>query len=347
MDTPSRQRKVTLKDVAERAGVDRSVVSRVINNDPVLNIREETRNRVRRAVEELDYRPNAIARSLRTSQAGSYGLLIPDFTNPIYTLIIRGAEAAAARADHLLLTGSISGESFEPERYVELLARGRVDGLLLAGTVESGELMEDQLSRLGLPYVWLNRRPPESRRYVILDDERAAALAVGHLDGLGHTRIAHISGPLNADTAQRRLSGYLKATKEAGLGLDEQLVVEADYTNVGGAQAMGSLLKLPQAPTAVFVANVASAIGALYAAKLAGFSVPDDVSVVAVHDLPMAGYLAPPLTTVRMPLEALGRRGVELLSAASERDAIEEVLAMPMELIVRRSTQRLASSRAF
>jgi LacI family transcriptional regulator len=338
VDRPPGQRKITLKDVAERAGVDRSVVSRVINDDPVLNIREETRERVQRAIEELDYRPNAIARSLRTSQAGTFGLLIPDFTNPIYSSIIRGAEAAAARTDRLLLTGSISGESFETGRYVELLSRGRVDGLLLAGTVESTEIMEDRLHSLGLPYIWLNRRPPGSRRYVVLDDERASALAVEHLAGLGHRRIAHISGPESADTAQRRRAGYVNAIEGAGLQLDERLVVEADYTNAGGAEAMSALLRLPEPPTAVFVASVASAIGALYAVGIAGLSVPEDVSVLAVHDLPMAGYLTPPLTTVRMPLEELGRRGVELLSTVAERDPIEEILPGTMDLVVRRST---------
>ena len=339
MDRSPRQRKVTLKDVAEKAGVDRSVVSRVLNRDPALNIREETRERVQRAIEELNYRPNAIARSLRISQAGAFGLLIPDFTNPIYSSIIRGAEAAAARADRLLLTGSISGESFEPGRYVELLSRGRVDGLLLAGTMESGELMEDRLRRLGLPYIWLNRHPPGSWRYVVLDDERASVLAVEHLAGLGHRRIAHISGPESADTAQRRRAGYVNAIEGTGLDFDKRLVVEADYTNAGGAGAMNTLLQLPEPPTAVFVANVASAIGALYAASIAGFSVPEEVSVLAVHDLPMAGYLTPPLTTVRMPLEELGRRGVELLSTVPEEDEIEEILAGPMELVVRSSTK--------
>lgn len=330
-------RKPTLVDVAARANVDRSVVSRVLSGDARLNVRPATRERVLVAVAELGYRPNTTARSLRTARAHTYGLLIPDFTNPVYAAIITGAQAAAAAQGCLLLTGSSAGGSFGVEEYVDLLSAGRVDGLLLAGTPADGDF-DKRLGSLDLPWLLLNRRTPSSRRYLVLDDERAAALAVEHLVGLGHRRIAHLAGPPQADTAARRQAGYAAALERAGLERDARLVVAADYTNEGGAAAMGALLALPDPPTAVFVANVASAIGALWAARDAGLVVPDDVSVVAVHDLPLAGYLEPPLTTVRMPLEHLGRRGIELLSSVPPDAPIAEVIAKPVELVLRRST---------
>jgi LacI family transcriptional regulator, galactose operon repressor len=345
MKQAGRQHKATLVDVAELAQVDRSVVSRVLSDDPKLNIRGSTRERVLRAVAELNYRPNAIARSLRTSRAGVIGLLIPDFANPVYASIIKGAEAAAARSDRLLLTGSLSEGSFEVAQYVELLAQGRVDGLLLAGMQTRGRTIDraqafEQLNMVGMPWILLNEQSPLANRYIVFDDERAAALAVEHLIELGHRRIAHIAGPSSADTAQRRRAGYLEAMASAGLNSDGELIVQADYTNAGGVTAMQALLKAPDPPTAVFVSNVASAIGALYAIRQANLIVPDDISVVAIHDLPLANYLAPPLTTVRMPLEELGRRGVEFLSAVSATEPIEEVVAEPMDLIIRESTGR-------
>ncbi|GAA5071762.1 LacI family transcriptional regulator [Thermocatellispora tengchongensis] len=325
--------RVTLAHVAAMAKVDRAVVSRVINNDPTLNIRPETRERVLRAVAALGYRPNAAARSLRTARAHMFGLFIPDFANPVYAEIIKGAEAAAASLGYVLVTGSATGAGLKG--YMDQLGQGRIDGLLLAGAEEESELTE-QLDRAAVPWIMLNRRIPSARRYVILDDERAARLAVEHLVGLGHRRIAHLAGPATADTATRRSAGYSAAMRDAGL--PDGPVVQADYTPAGGAAAMAEILAAPEPPTAVFVANVASAIGALEAARAAGFDIPARLSMVAVHDLDLASYLYPPLTTVRMPLEELGRRGVALLGSLKPDETVEEILDGPIQLIPRAST---------
>jgi LacI family transcriptional regulator len=314
---------VTLADVAAHAGVDASVVSRVLSRDPRLNIRDATRDRVLRSVQVLDYRPNELARGLRTSRAKAFGLLIPDFANPVYSSIIAGAEAAATELGYLLVTASLAGQT-------AVLGEGRVDGLLLAGP-EHG-------LRPDVPVILVNRRTAGARRYVILDDERAARLAVEHLAHLGHRRIAHVAGPEDADTAQRRLTGYLRAMTDAGLAVDDDLVVHADYTDTGGATAMRALVTRGRPPTAVFVANVASAIGALHEARTAGLRLPGDLSVVAVHDLPLAGYLSPPLTTVRMPLGELGRQAITLLASVPPDEHVQVVVEGPMELVVRGST---------
>lgn len=329
---PARPR---LVDVAELAGVDKAVVSRLVNNDPALNIRPETRARVEAAIKELGYRPNAAARSLRTARSRMIGLFIPDFANPVYAEIIKGAEAAATHRGYAIVAGSpVLGSRVGD--YLDLLGPGRVDGVLFAGGLLEGE---DQavIDRLQIPWLHVNRRSGSANRYVVLDDERGAQLAVEHLIGLGHREVAHIAGPPSADTARRRRQGYEKVLAEHGLVVDDRLVHRGDYTPDGGYEATDRLLRATT-PTAIFVANVASAIGVLQCLWQHGLGVPDDVSVAAIHDLSLAAHLIPPLTTVRMPLYELGSRAVELLLKAPTDQPIDETVAEPIELVVRAST---------
>lgn len=337
-ETP--RRRVTLADVSARAGVDRSIVSRVMNDDKTLSIRGATRDRVLEAVRHLGYRPNAAARSLRTARTGTLGLFLPDFTNPVYAEIIAGAETAAASRGYVLVTGSSTLAGVNPRTYLNLLGEGRVDGLLLAGATLSPDVQKT-LTELGLPYLLLNRRLKGSRRYVVLDDQRAARMAVDHLLGLGHTRIAYLAGPPGADTSRRRRAGYLAALKAGGIDPEPELTANGDYTAAGGVTGMTALLAQGRRPTAVVAANYTSALGAIRAVRDSGMSVPEDISIVTIHDSPMANYLVPPLTTVRMPLELLGSRSVELLISREAHEDVQEVLSGPMDLIVRESTRRL------
>ena len=337
MSPPPGRRRVTLADVAVSAEVDRSVVSRVLNDDPRLSIRPETRERVLTAVRELGYRRNAMARSLRTQRAEAFGFVIPTFENPIYASIIQGAEREAERRGLALLTSSAEHESFSVASLVDLAGQGRIDGLLLA-VEDDVDTIDAELDALAIPWMLVNRRSPKARRWAILDDEGAARIAVEHLVQLGHRRIAHLAGPPGADTASRREDGYGRAMADAGLEVGSGFVLPSDYTNEGGASALRRLLDGPAEVTAVFAANVAAAIGALGVAHERGVRVPDDLSIVAVHDLPLAGYLNPPLTTVRMPLQALGERAVGLLSDVPARERLHTVVRGPMELVVRKST---------
>jgi DNA-binding LacI/PurR family transcriptional regulator len=329
------RRRVTLADVASLARVDPSVVSRVVNGDERLVIKEETRARVVAAIQQLQYYPNAAARSLRTAQSGTFGLLIPDFGNPIYAEIIKGAELAATERDAVLLTGTALED--HPERYVRMLASGRVEGLLLASDRIPPAAVEAMVAT-GRPVVSVNQRIPGVQRMILADDERASKIAVRHLVELGHRRIAHIRGPLDSDTARRRLNGYRRALRAADLPTDTSLVTGNGYTTEAGAVAMRELLALPQRPTAVLVANVAAAIGALTAARLAGVRVPEDVSVVTIHDIPLAENLSPALTTVRMPLAEMGRQGILALFDEDATAPVKKVVRDSTELVVREST---------
>jgi LacI family transcriptional regulator len=336
MDHADKPRKATLADVAQRASVDRSVVSRVLTGDSRLNIRDSTRARVLQAVADLHYRPNAIARSLRQGRTEVLGLFVPDFANPVYAEIIKGAESAAGDLGLSLLTSSACDEGFGSRRYAELVTQGRLDGLVLAGTSETEEIAAS-LAVAGVPWVMLNRRP-NACRSVILDDESAVLLAMNHLLELGHRTIAHVGGPEEVESASRRLDAYEKALEAAGLEVDRRLIRRVDHNEKAGAAALEQLLDGPTRPTAIFAANVAQAIGALHSARVRGLGVPTDLAIVSIHDLRPAAFMDPPLTTVKMPLEQLGRRAVELLESSAPDEDIEEVVSAPMELVVRDST---------
>jgi LacI family transcriptional regulator len=183
----------------------------------------------------------------------------------------------------------------------------------------------------------VNRAVPDVDRYVVLDDEKASRMAVDHLVELGHTRIALIGGPAGADTSVRRLLGFERACRDRGL---EQLAepISGEYTAVGGREAMSRLLRADLGLSGVVAANLPSAVGALQALDQAGVRVPDDLSVVAIHDADLAGLVRPGLTTVQMPLTQLGARAIELLATSSPSASINEVVDEPMRLVVRDST---------
>lgn len=295
--------RVTLADVAARAHVDPSVVSKVVSGDAALRIRPETRRRVLAAVRDTGYRPNLLARSLRSARSGMLGVFVPDFADPASARVVTGAESAAAELDLPLVTGSATGTGLR--RYVELLGRGRVDGLLLVRDEQGSGIGE--LTRLGAPWLLVDLAGGQARRHVVPDDARAAALAVAHLRSLGHRRIVHLSAPRTGGTR-----GH-------------------------GAAAMRALLRRRIRATGVVVPDVATAAGALDALRAAGRSVPGDVSLVVLRDLPPAGDLTPSLTAVRIPFEDLGRRGVRLLVHTGADRPIAEVVS-GVELVERGST---------
>lgn len=323
---PAKPGRVTLSDVAEAAGVDVSLVSRVLRGEEI-GARSETRERIKRHAAQMGYRPNAAARSLRTARAHAYGLVIPDFTNPVYAEIISGAEAAAAERNCVLLTGS--GAGWNRADWYQALGNGRVDGMLITG----GSKVD--LDALDVPSLLVNRTYEKANRYVVLADEEAAGMAVDHLVALGHRHIAHLGGPDHADTAQRRRKGYRHAMDHHGL--HPYLEVTGDFSAAGGAEAAQQLAD-EREMTAVVAANVASAIGAMQALKSRGREIPSDVSIVAIHDASLAGFLSPPLTTVAMPLAEMGARAIGLLADTPRDQSVHEVVKEPMSLVTRGST---------
>lgn len=334
----SRDHRVSLKDVAKLAGVDVSTASRILGGKPGQRISEEARLRILEAAKTLNYQPNALARALRTARTSTLGLVVPQFDNPVFSLAIRGAEATAARRGYSILIAHRDPERIETGTYERLAGTHRVDGLLVASLDDDRNLIRD-LEATQIPFVLMNRSVGTAPS-VALDTESAARMGVEHLLALGHRRIAHIAGRLEGFNGQARLAGYYAALKAAGLTSDPALVEPAGYSVEGGAQAMRRLLaRCAPAPTAVLAATLVSATGAIAALHEAGISLPGQISVIAIHEAPIAAMVYPALTTVQTPLEAMGAAAAELLIDLIEGQKPEPFrLLPPSGLVVRKST---------
>jgi LacI family transcriptional regulator len=301
-----------LAQVAQTAGVDPSTVSRVLRKDANTRVGEATRQRIITTAAKLGYVANANARSLVSSQTMTLGLLIPNMAGFVYVDIIRGAEVAAREAGYVLVVIDASDQGRAGDAFHRLVLEGRVDGLLIASGIVTDNLTDSLLVQSSRCVV-LNRRIGGHRPSVIEDDEAGMQLGVEELIRLGHRRIACLTGPADVDTARRRLRGYRNAMRNAGLPVPASYVVHAGFEEAEGYAGMKTLLAKQHPPTALAVASVTAAIGALAACHEARLQIPEDISFVAFHDAPVAEYLQPPLTTIAMPLYELGHRAANLL----------------------------------
>jgi LacI family transcriptional regulator len=333
-------RPAILKDVALRAGVDASTVSRVLRGDDRRPAKAETRERILQVAREMGYTPNGLARSLRIRRAETIGVVVPDVGNPAVAQIFRGIQKVTSEAGRhvIIIDGGTPARS--ELGWDRLAFEGRVDGLLvLVASVRDPAVQ--RVARSGVPIVLVNRRSEGIAGSVIMDDARGAEVAVDHLVALGHRRIGHITGPANVDTARRRLSGFCRAIEARALPRRDEWIVEADHTEVGGAQAARALLanEAAERPTAVYVASFLAGVGATYAFHEAGLRVPQDMSVVISDELSLAAHIAPPLTAVRMPLTRMGEEAAEMLLRALAGEPMADiVLPDPPELVIRAST---------
>jgi LacI family transcriptional regulator len=303
---------VTILQVARHAGVSATTVSHVLSgNRPVA---AATRERVERAIGELGFRPNGLARSLRTRRSHTVGLLLPDITNPWYPVLSRGLQdALAADGYHAFLCNTDADEDREVEFLDDLVDR-RVDGIVLAAPrVPAGRVCATILRRGIALVVAGNVGDWPGADMIVGDDVGAAAAATRHLLDRGHRRVAHVAGTPGMHVAADRLDGYRRALDEAGVAHDPALVVAADFTRAGGAVAMRALLALPEPPTAVFAANDLLAIGALDVIREHGLTVPGDVALVGFDDIDAAALMSPPLTTVVNPAYEWGQTAGRVL----------------------------------
>jgi DNA-binding LacI/PurR family transcriptional regulator len=328
----------TLEQVAALAGVSRATVSRVVNGSP--GVSPVVRAQVERAVAKLGYVPNRAARSLVTRRADSVALVVSEpharfFSEPFFAGMVRGVSGALAETGVqlvLLIAQDLPGCG-RLEGYV---VGGHVDGVLLA-SLHGDDPLPATLERAGVPAVIVGRGGPGAS-YVDADNRGGARAAVAHLAGRGRRRIATITGPLDMGAGRDRLDGYRDGLAAAGLPADPGLAEPGDFTEEAGAAAMARLLARPGPPVdAVFAASDLMAAGALRALGAAGRRVPEDVAVVGFEDSAVARYTQPPLTTVRQPIEEMGRQATRLLLAKVAGEAGGMHLILDTELVVRAS----------
>lgn len=342
-----------LKDVARLAEVDPSTVSRVLRGDPSQAVRPETRERIVEAARSLRYRPNALARGLRTRRTDTIGLVMPDIGNIGFAEVTHGIQTAAAQAGRLVLLieasslGDDGDHTLDTEhKYEQLIGDGRVDGLIVAFATLDDRLVA-HLAERQIPLVLVNRRTAGVHGSVVVDDERGSRLAIEHLVGLGHRRVGFVGLAAETDTARRREQGYRTAMDRAGLRVEPDWMVAGRATIAGGHAAVAPILSQPASvrPTALFVASLLGTVGVLGRLRAAGLRVPDHISIIAFNDHELAEHLDPPLTTVRMPNLRMGQEAVRMLVAALDGAPAGDLLIDEApRIVVRGSTGPLPSA---
>lgn len=337
MDVENSASPSTLLDVARKAGVSASTVSRILNG--TARVSDDKRLAVLAAIEQMHFAPNQMAQGLKKGRSMTVGIVVQDISSPFFDETLRGVDDGLKGTGYasVIVSGHWNAEE-EADRIRLLLAR-KVDGIiLLSGRISDATVLQ-----------FANQRPIVSTGRDIatrsaigykLDNEYGAYLAVRHLVELGHRRIAFIAGPGNNMDAAERLTGYTRALTEAAIEVDTKLIVDGDFHEASGMLATNRLFDTRQQFTAIFAANDLSAYGARLCLYRKGIRVPDDISLVGFDDLPGSAYTTPPLTTVRQPLYEIGRVATEsllhLINGGSAQGSIP-----PLELVVRETTRRL------
>lgn len=330
---------VRLRDVAERAGVSVSVVSRVLSEDPSLRVRDDTRARVLRAVSDLGYTQIHAGRALRLRWSGAIALLVPDMNNAIFAEVSRGVESAAGEADLVMLLGR--SEWLDPEngRAARLCQQGRVDGLIvqLRDEERSPEILE--LLPPGVPAVLINWHQHRGISSVAIDDVEAGRIATAFLLELGHRDIGLVGGFAQTSTARAREVGYRRALADAGVARRATWTTRLGYTPSAGRAAFAHILSSPRLPSAVVVSNVNAAAGFLAAARDAKIAVPEQLSIVTVHDTWIADHTTPALSAVRVPTYELGTEAARTLTRVMHGGHKQHVVVRePPPVVVPRGT---------
>lgn len=330
----ARKKNARLTEVAKLAGVSPGLVSRLLNGDPTLKVRAETRDRVMAAIEMLQYTPHASARALRSSQTGLLGFALHHVTDPIYAQMVETAEAAAAAAGYSVMLLNADDLATRPGSFRRIVHGHRVDGLLIqSGYADDGHVLQE--AARSVPSLVFNANAIPGIRTVRLDDAAAAVVATRHLIELGHTRIAFVGA--EGGSSDRRYQGYLEAMAEAGLNphpaltggwdADTARAVTESYFASGGRA------------TGLVVVTTTSALGVHAGVVSSGLSIPADVSIVSIHDTWFAPHLNPPLTVVTIPFGDLGRLAVEMLiEQIREPHDGETVLEEPPPRLIRRDS---------
>ena len=334
-------RVATIKDVAQKANVGLGTVSRVLNNHP--SVKEETKAKVLRAMEQLEYNPNAIARSLKVQKTRSIGVIIPDISSAFFPEVVRGIEDVASHYKYTIILSNVDLDREKEKVCLNMLMEKKVDGIIFISNTIDEELHE-AFSKINIPIVLVSTRDPRRvYKSVIIDNEVAAYKAVDYLCQLGHRDIAMIAGKKNDPNAGiPRVEGYKRALENHSIPFQQSKIYYGDYQYQSGFEQMEEILKKKNIPSAVFVASDSMAMGAAYAALKNGYALPEDLSIVGFDGLEMAKYFHPAITTIKQPRYQMGAKGMEMLIRLIKHETVElDELILDFELVIRDSCRSI------
>lgn len=327
----------TIYDVAKEAGVSYSTVSRVVNNKNY--VKQETREKVHRAMEQLGYQVNLHARVLAGGQTNVIGLLTVDLVSQYTAEIFRGIDDVLAANNYDLMLYTAHHQTKKESMYANTMARGLTDGLLIILPKEP-DLYLEPLRERDFPFVLIDQISESPSDLSVTSANRLGGYeATKHLIELGHRRIGIITGWLETVNSRDRLEGYKSALANYNIPFDSDLIFQGDYTQAKGDEGTRHFLDLPSPPTAIFSSNDIAATGVIKAANARGINVPEDLSVIGFDDIPIASELNPKLTTIRQPLQEMGSIATQLLlDLINNNENKPNSMILPIEIIVREST---------
>ncbi|PAV28412.1 LacI family transcriptional regulator [Virgibacillus profundi] len=336
--------KLTIKEIAKKANVSITTVSRVLNQNKE-GVGKETRKRVEEVIKEYNYRPNAIARSMITKNTKTIGLVIPDIRNPFFSDLARAIEDIANKMGYSVFLCNVDNQLKVLERYLWLLIEKNVDGIIFSSSDSNlNDGVQKLLKKNNIPVMFIDRGDDDSEfNGVFIDNTEAGYLATSHLIKLGHKKIGCITGPKTIWNSNHRLKGYKLAHEQVGLKIDRNLVREGSYTMKGGYDAAKVLLRENKDITSIFALNDLMAFGVYQAARELNILIPDDISVVGFDNLSYNQILTPRLTTIEQPIKKIGEVSVEYLIKQIEQALmIEDSIYLKTKLIVRDSTRAVS-----
>ncbi|MDI6725478.1 MAG: LacI family DNA-binding transcriptional regulator [Smithellaceae bacterium] len=323
-------------DVARRAKVSIATVSRVVNKSDH-KVRESTKEKVQKAINELDYRPNALAKGLLMHKTMTIGIIIPDISNPYYAEIVRGIQDVADQSGYAVTLHNTDKRQEGIIRYIYLLREKSADGIIFSGGIINRYETLSILRELKDRVVVIGRHDVDFPA-VMVDNMGGAAQAVEHLIALGHRRIGFIGGPDGSTTAADRLCGYRTALARNGLHFEKRLVRKGDWNPQSGYLQAATLLEGRARPTAILTANDMMAFGVIKAARARGLTVPSDVAVAGFDNIPLSSYFDPSLTTVEVPMYQLGAASIKTLIDLLAGNNYDKLKMFETKLLVREST---------
>jgi LacI family transcriptional regulator len=326
---------ITIRDVAKVAGVSIATVSRVLSGKD--SVSEAVRGRVLSAVERLEYRPNALARSLREENTKTIGLVVSNVMNPFFTAVARAVEDTASEKGYSVILCNADENPDKEESYLDVLLQKQVDGLIISPARETSRQLH-RFVKAGVPVVFVDRSIEGLAIPTIrADGKKAIGRLVQYLAELGHERLAIISGPPEVISGGERLKAFLDSARGLGVKIPDEYVKFGNFRRESGRRTMRELFRLRRPPTAVFAANNLMCLGALQAAKEAGRGIPEDVSIASFDDIAWFELIEPPVTAIAQPIRELGTAAAGMLLNMVEEECDPESQVMEAELVIRDS----------